>query len=85
MPFPRLVAAAFALSACTALAQTAAYAQAPEVSLTRFECGSPRPGVDVNQRFSDTFAYPGLKRDFVFSCYLIKHGNDYLLWDTGHA
>ena len=22
---------------------------------------------------------------FVFSCYLIKHGDDYMLWDTGHA
>ena len=27
----------------------------------------------------------GLKLQFVFSCYLIKHGDDYMLWDTGHA
>ena len=37
------------------------------------------------QRFSDTYAYGDLKLQFVYSCYLIKHGDDYLLWDTGHA
>jgi hypothetical protein len=37
----------------------------------------------VNQRFSDTCAYGDLEVQFVFSCYLIKHDNDYLLWDTG--
>ena len=26
---------------------------------------------------------PGLKLDFVFSCYLIKHGGDYMIWDAG--
>ena len=41
--------------------------------------------VAVNQRFSDTYAYGDLKLQFVYSCYLIKHGDDYLLWDTGHA
>ena len=59
-----------------------AFAQAPDVSLTRFECGKPRMN-DVNERFSDTFAYPGLKIQFTFSCYLIKHGSDYMIWDTG--
>ena len=39
----------------------------------------------VNQRFSDTFSLGDLKRQFVYSCYLIKHGDEYLLWDTGHA
>jgi glyoxylase-like metal-dependent hydrolase (beta-lactamase superfamily II) len=37
----------------------------------------------LNQRFSDTYAYPGVKLPFVFSCYLVKHGNDYMIWDTG--
>ena len=40
---------------------------------------------EVNQRFSDTFAYGDLKLQFVFSCYLIKRGDEYLLWDTGHS
>jgi glyoxylase-like metal-dependent hydrolase (beta-lactamase superfamily II) len=39
----------------------------------------------VNERFSDTFALPGLKLTFTFSCYLIKHGDDYMVWDTGFA
>jgi N-acyl homoserine lactone hydrolase len=58
---------------------------APDVSLTRFDCGTPQAPVAVNPRFSDTYAYGDLKLQFVFSCYLIKHGDDYLLWDTGHA
>ena len=60
-------------------------AQAADVSLARFDCGTPQAPTVVNQRFSDTYAYGDLKVQFVFSCYLIKHGDDYLLWDTGHA
>ena len=58
---------------------------APDVSLTRFDCGTPQAPIAVNPRFSDTYAYGDLKLQFVFSCYLVKHGDDYLLWDTGHA
>jgi N-acyl homoserine lactone hydrolase len=58
---------------------------APDLSLTRFECGTPQAPVAVSPRFSDTFAYGDLKLQFVYSCYLIKHGDEYLLWDTGHA
>src|SRR5947208_1034454 len=67
-------------------AALAAPAQAaPEMSLTRFDCGTPQAPVAVNPRFSDTFAFGDLKLQFVFSCYLIRHGDDYMLWDTGHA
>ena len=70
----------------SALASLGASAQAgPEMSLTRFECGTPRAPVVVNQRFSDTYAYGDLKLQFVYSCYLVKHGDEYLLWDTGYA
>ena len=63
-----------------------AMAQAgPEVTLTRFECGTPLAPTEVNARFSDTYAYPGMKVQFVYSCYLIKHGDDYMMWDTGQA
>ena len=60
-------------------------AQAPDMSLARLDCGTPSPPTAVNQRFSDTYAYGDLKMQFVFSCYLIKHGDEYMLWDTGHA
>jgi len=58
---------------------------APEMSLARFDCGTPQAPIAVNPRFSDTFAYGELKLQFVYSCYLIKHGDEYMLWDTGHA
>ena len=59
---------------------------APDVTLTRLaDCGTPQAPTEVNLRFSDTFAFGDLKTQFVFSCYLIKNGNQYLLWDTGHS
>ena len=66
-----------------------ALAQAPqapaEVTLTRIDCGTGATPTDVGQRFSDTFAYKDLKLTFTFSCYVIKHGSDYMVWDTGFA
>src|SRR5258705_10645774 len=63
-----------------------AMAQAPaEVMLTRIDCGTGATPTDVGQRFSDTFAYKDLKLTFTFSCYLIKHGDEYMVWATGFA
>src|SRR5262245_39105039 len=69
-------------TACV-LANLPAYGQ--DMSLTRLDCGTPQAPTAVNQRFSDTFAFGDLKLQFVFSCYLVKHGDEYLLWDTGHS
>src|ERR1700750_1343106 len=67
-------------------AALAAPAQAADVSLLRMaDCGTQQAPTPVNQRFSDTFAFGDLNGQFVFSCYLIKHGDDYMIWDTGHA
>jgi glyoxylase-like metal-dependent hydrolase (beta-lactamase superfamily II) len=61
-----------------------ASAQAPaEISLTRLDCGKTTTLSDVS-RFSDVAAFKGLTIQLTFSCYLIKHGNDYLVWDTGN-
>ena len=58
----------------------------PDVTLTRLaDCGTPQAPTEVNLRFSDTYAYGDLKVQFVFSCYLVKHDDQYLLWDTGHS
>ncbi len=61
----------------------AAHAQTPGTveKLWRLDCGSIR----VNQLniFSDTQSYPGQARQLVSSCYLIKDGDAYMLWDTG--
>lgn len=59
-----------------------ASAQTPEVTLTRLDCGN---GFNDARRFSDTFAYSDPKMPFTFSCYVIKHGDDYMVWDTGYV
>lgn len=74
-----VLAGAAAFTALPAAAQTP-----PDVTLTRIDCGTPTQ-VDVGPRFSDTFAFSDLKVLFTYSCYLIRHGSDYMLWDTGHA
>lgn len=74
------IAAAAALLLTMGQAPAAAPAPA-DVELWRLDCG----GVQVNDlnAFSDTLAYTGQKKRLVASCYLIRHGSDYLLWDTG--
>jgi glyoxylase-like metal-dependent hydrolase (beta-lactamase superfamily II) len=64
------------------LSSTGASAQTPEVTLTRLDCGN---GFNDQRRFSDTFAYTDPKVPFTFSCYVVKHGEDYMVWDTGYA
>jgi glyoxylase-like metal-dependent hydrolase (beta-lactamase superfamily II) len=74
-----------AVGACVFAGLAAPAQAAPDMALTRLDCGTPQAPTPVNQRFSDTYAYGDLKLQFVYSCYLIKHDGDYLLWDTGHA
>jgi glyoxylase-like metal-dependent hydrolase (beta-lactamase superfamily II) len=68
-------------AAMVAVWASAAAAQAADVKLWRLDCGT----IQVNNLdlFSDVFAYVGQKRKLTDSCYLIQHGADYLLWDTG--
>jgi len=82
----RRTISSLALTACIGASSTLACAQpaAPELSLTRLDCGTGAAPSDVG-RFSDTFAHSGLTLRIVFSCYLIRHGDDYMLWDTGHS
>ena len=74
-----------AIGACANALVAPAWAQAaPEITLTRLDCGTPRGAVaDLGFSFSDTFgdSVPNIR--LVFSCYLIKHGDDYMVWDTG--
>ena len=55
-------------------------AEAPP-SLWRLDCGS----IDIADLgvFSDTGLYSGQKKTLVASCYLVRSGDRYLLWDTG--
>lgn len=65
-------------SVFTAMAQ-----DSPEVTLTRIDCGSGAGPADITA-FSDTHAYDGRKQQLTVSCYLIRHGADYMIWDTGY-
>ena len=73
-----LIATIWALSSLAAFAQTA-----PEVTLTRLDCGGSDAPIDV-ARFSDTYAFEGRKLQLTASCYLVRHGDDYMLWDLGY-
>jgi glyoxylase-like metal-dependent hydrolase (beta-lactamase superfamily II) len=75
-----------ATSLAALLAASAAPAQSPAadgtLQLWRLDCGD-----FVMKRFgawfSDTFQYPPGARNLVGSCYLIRKGDQVLLWDTG--
>ena len=72
----RALAAAGALITLPSLAQPAA-----EVTLTRLDCGT---GSSDQRRFSDTFAYSEPRIPFTYSCYVVRHGDDVMVWDTGY-
>lgn len=55
--------------------------ETPQVELWRLDCGTIELA-DLNF-FSDTQAYPQQPFTMTDSCYLVRHGDDYLLWDTG--
>ncbi|MEO6580733.1 MAG: N-acyl homoserine lactonase family protein, partial [Sphingomicrobium sp.] len=54
----------------------------PMVSLYRLDCGSILIK-DFNAFFSDTGEYRPGERRITDSCYLIRHMDHYMLWDTG--
>ncbi len=56
-------------------------APAPSLRLWRLDCGTVQIN-DLNL-FSDTYAYVGQSKRLAASCYLIKHDDTYMLWDTG--
>lgn len=73
-----MTAAALALGA----APSRVGAQAPQVTITRLDCGTITIK-DFNAFFSDTLELPSGARKITDSCYVIRHKGDVLLWDTG--
>jgi len=76
--------ALFVLVAGTIISGVAAFASSnppAKVTLTRLDCGT----VEVNDlnEFSDTDAYTGKTKTLTASCYLIRHGDDLMIWDVG--
>ena len=83
----RRTALSLALSASLALTGLGVFAQPAgtvDLAVTRLDCGTS-PGPSDVARFSDVFTHVGLQVPIVYSCYLVKHGDDYLLWDTGQS
>ena len=82
---PDMSGLAILLAVAGVFATPAALGQAlPEVTLTRLDCGNDRAPQDVST-FSDTYAYADLKMKLTYSCYLVRHGSQYLIWDTGNS
>lgn len=81
--FMTIGAALLALGAAGAGAQTSADkpADPPSIRLYTLDCGLTEfKDADV---FSDTGEYEGKYLALPTPCYLIRHGKDWLLWDTG--
>lgn len=76
-----LLAVGTVISGIAAYSATGQTTAPSKVSITRLDCGT----VAVSQLnlFSDTDAYVGQSKRLTDSCYLIRHGDDLMLWDTG--
>lgn len=78
-----LLTAAVLLAVSTQVvsAQVGPTAAPVAVKLWRLDCGVIQ--VDDLNEYSDTYAFGGKSKRFSAGCYLIKHGDTYMLWDTG--
>jgi N-acyl homoserine lactone hydrolase len=57
---------------------------AAELTLARMDCGGGvSEPLDVG-RFSDTYAFEDTRLRLTASCYLIRHGDDVMIWDAGY-
>jgi glyoxylase-like metal-dependent hydrolase (beta-lactamase superfamily II) len=73
-----LIALSIAAGAC---GETAQQAEAPQVQLYAMDCGRGA-FADVGV-FADDGSFDGQSRELVDPCYLIRHPNGDLIWDTG--
>ena len=73
----RIVAALMGL----AMAMSAAANSENNLQLWRLDCGEM--AIDDISFFSDTFVYDGQSATISNGCYLVRHGDQYLLWDAG--
>ena len=69
-----------ALGACLLTTPANAH-DTPDMEMWRLDCGSFE--LSDTAPFSDAHLYDGQKRTLTDSCYVIRHGDQYLLWDTG--
>lgn len=81
-PIQRLAFTVLVLAALLALAPTALAERGAARSITRLDCGSGTIK-DFDRDFADTHEYPPGPHPVAYNCYLIRHGDQYLLWGTG--
>lgn len=76
-----LAVTAFALSFSANAAPVMNNEKAADLELWRLDCGT----IQVNElnQFSDTFQYTGQSKTLTDSCYLLRHNDELMLWDTG--
>jgi N-acyl homoserine lactone hydrolase len=89
-----IAAAALVLAACNQVtadngaqpvpANEAAAPAAVPMALSRIDCGRVDVA-DFTGVFSDKKAYPAGPRQLASSCYLIRHGETVMVWDTGFS
>jgi glyoxylase-like metal-dependent hydrolase (beta-lactamase superfamily II) len=61
-----------------------ALAEAPApLALTRIDCNTDSTEPIAVERFSDTHRFDGKQLPLTASCYLVRHGDDYMLWEAG--
>ena len=66
---------------CLAVPVAQAAAASSSLRLWRLDCGEVFvPDLDF---LNDSFAFSGQSRTVSVSCYLIRHGTEWFLWDTG--
>ena len=53
----------------------------PDLEMWRLDCGTL--AISDVESFSDTHLYDGKPKTLTDSCYLIRHGDKHMLWDTG--
>ncbi len=70
-------------AAAPAAANEATAASVP-MALSRIDCGRVDVA-DFTGVFSDKKAYPAGPRQLASSCYLIRHGDTIMIWDTGFS
>jgi N-acyl homoserine lactone hydrolase len=83
---PRLVTRVVAIVTLSALSLPSWSCASPQqdrpmLSLHRIDCGEFL--LHDDSYLSDTFARAGVSRRLSVNCYLIQHGDDYMLWDAG--
>ena len=72
-----LLAASLTLAATSAVTAQ----DAPDLEMWRLDCGTLE--ISDIESFSDAHLYDGVAMTLTVSCYLLRNGERYFLWDTG--